>query len=325
MLVYVILLAVVGVPGLYTAQDAFGQPLPVAATESRLVANRDLFHFNGKRLLRAGGAGTDGTLVYDAPGSINWTATYTGLDAADMDRILGTGGLPGSEFRGMWLGRDPLALTESTIYENGDGISGGPAAAVCAAPAERATPLVRFDKPGLTFADQAVGTAGTTQTIRLFNVGTAPMTIDAMALVGPNATDFTLSANTCPTSPATLAVGANCSLSVIFTPSAAGPRPRERGGQGPPATGSTSTGHGDPLSPTRPSSFSEMGAANRGAHLRVELRPPIEWAAPGARSPGRAAACRAGPPVEAVRRCPHPPAGGEGRLLRTPVGCRARR
>jgi Abnormal spindle-like microcephaly-assoc'd, ASPM-SPD-2-Hydin len=203
-----------------TAQDAFGQPLPVAATESRLVANRDLFDFNGKRLLRAGGAGTDGTLVYDAPGSINWTATYTGLDAADMDRILGTGGLPGSEFRAMWLGRDPLALTESTIYENGDGVSGGPAAAVCAAPAERAVPLVSFDKPGLTFADQAVGTAATTQTIRLFNVGTAPMTIDAVALVGANPADFSF-VNTCPSS---LAASGICSINVTFKPTAAGSR-----------------------------------------------------------------------------------------------------
>jgi hypothetical protein len=97
-----------------TAQDALGQPLPVAQVENRLVANKLAFDKNGRRTLRAGGAGKDGTLTYDAPGSINWTATYTGLDAHDMSLALDPNA---DQSRALWLGRNPAALTELTIYE----------------------------------------------------------------------------------------------------------------------------------------------------------------------------------------------------------------
>ena len=53
-----------------TAQDASGNPLPLDLIEQRLI-NGDRFS-NGRRSLRAPGAGT---LDYDAPGSVNWTAT----------------------------------------------------------------------------------------------------------------------------------------------------------------------------------------------------------------------------------------------------------
>ena len=128
-----------------TAQDAFGNALTVDAVESRLVANRDLFDFNGRRVLRAGGAGNDGVLVFDPigpanPRGINWTATFSGLDAADVARALG------AEARALWLGHDPLAGVELTIFENGDGVVGGPAAP-CAAPL---APITAPNVVGLT-------------------------------------------------------------------------------------------------------------------------------------------------------------------------------
>ena len=72
-----------------TAQDSFtaipGNPLPIAEIEHRIVAPGNLFDLNGRRTLRATPvAGADGTLAYDAPGSINWTATYSGLSPADV-------------------------------------------------------------------------------------------------------------------------------------------------------------------------------------------------------------------------------------------------
>ena len=78
-------------------------------------------------------SGVDGSLVYDAPGSTKWTATYTGLTANDVLHAVGgtspTGTVfVGAESRAHWLGRDPLALTEATIFENGPGVIGGPSA-----------------------------------------------------------------------------------------------------------------------------------------------------------------------------------------------------
>jgi len=56
-----------------TARDAANAALPVDQIEQRLVANRDAFDINGRRTIRAG-AGLDGTLTFDAAGSVRWTA-----------------------------------------------------------------------------------------------------------------------------------------------------------------------------------------------------------------------------------------------------------
>jgi hypothetical protein len=117
-----------------TAQDANGNPLPIAELEQRLVvSSQDLFLKNGRRTLRAtSAAGSDGTLSYDGAGSTNWTATYTNLLPADIDRALG------AESRGMWI--DPaLPSTESTIFENGAAAVAGPSAP-CTAPLEKLPP-----------------------------------------------------------------------------------------------------------------------------------------------------------------------------------------
>src|SRR3954454_6998695 len=116
-----------------SAQAADGTPLPEAELEQRLVgSSRDPFDVNGRRVLRATDVGGDGTLSYDAAGSTKWTATYTGLAQADIDRALA------AESRGMWI--DPvLPSTESTIFENGALATAGPSAP-CAAPLEKLPP-----------------------------------------------------------------------------------------------------------------------------------------------------------------------------------------
>src|SRR5262249_38877997 len=94
-----------------TAQDALGNPLPISQIEQRLVLSKDLFDLNGRRTLRASAAGIDSTLAYDAPGSINWTVTYTGLDALDIARALG------AQSRMLWLASNPLLRNTSTISQ----------------------------------------------------------------------------------------------------------------------------------------------------------------------------------------------------------------
>src|SRR5437870_1456249 len=60
-------------------------------------------------------------------------------------------------------------------------------------------------------------------TVTLTNTGTAALTINSFAPSGDFAATST-GASACPTSPATLAAGANCTISVTFTPTASGAR-----------------------------------------------------------------------------------------------------
>ncbi len=199
-----------------TAQDALGNPLSLFATESRLVASSlTPFDVNARRVLRAGGAGSDGTLAFDPidsltnPRGVNWTATFNGLTDADVQRAIA------AEARGVWLGRDPGALTELTIYENGDGVVGGPAAPNCTAPAPPA-PAVTLSATALSFGIVGVGNTSAAQTVTLTNSGAASLVISGVGITG--SADFSISANTCAA--ATVAPGAACTTSVIFRPSA---------------------------------------------------------------------------------------------------------
>jgi hypothetical protein len=120
-----------------TAKDTDGaQFADVTAIDARLVAPGKAFAKTGKRDLRA--PGTRGaSFTYDAPGSatdFGWTATWTGLTDGDVKLALG------AEAMGAWLGRDPAATVESTVYETGAGIANGPQAP-CAAPKEKLPPL----------------------------------------------------------------------------------------------------------------------------------------------------------------------------------------
>jgi hypothetical protein len=70
----------------------------------------------------------------------------------------------------------------------------------------------------LTFANQLVGTSSATQAITITNNGAAATTTTIAA-----SGDFS-ETNTCPVSPATLAVAANCAVDVAFKPTAIGVR-----------------------------------------------------------------------------------------------------
>ena len=84
-------------------------------------------------------------------------------------------------------------------------------------------PGVNLSPTSLSFGNQNVGTTSAAQTVTLTNNGTAALTINSISVAGTNPGDFAESDN-CPISPSTLAVNANCTLSVTFTPSANGAR-----------------------------------------------------------------------------------------------------
>ncbi|MGA7963471.1 MAG: choice-of-anchor D domain-containing protein, partial [Candidatus Acidiferrales bacterium] len=81
-------------------------------------------------------------------------------------------------------------------------------------------PAVTLAPTSLTFASQSVGTTSAAQSVMLTNSGTAALTISGITVTGTNNGDFAQT-NTCP---ASLAAAANCSISVTFTPTAAGGR-----------------------------------------------------------------------------------------------------
>jgi beta-propeller repeat-containing protein/HYDIN/CFA65/VesB family protein/ASPM-SPD-2-Hydin domain-containing protein len=84
-------------------------------------------------------------------------------------------------------------------------------------------PVVSLSSTSLSFGRQPVGTTSAAKTVKLTNKGTAPLTIASITVGGTNAGDF-LESNTCPLGPSTLAIGASCTISVTFAPSATGTR-----------------------------------------------------------------------------------------------------
>jgi sugar lactone lactonase YvrE len=79
---------------------------------------------------------------------------------------------------------------------------------------------VSINPSSVSFGNQNVGTLSAAKTVTLSNIGTASLTIAGISLSGPNSPDFGVSTN-CGGS---LAVNASCTVSLTFTPSAAGAR-----------------------------------------------------------------------------------------------------
>lgn len=79
-------------------------------------------------------------------------------------------------------------------------------------------PVAQFSSSELSFPSTDSGYASDPSSLRLSNVGTAPMDLSGLNISGAEAIDFKLTGNTCPQS---LATGASCSLEVTFNPAAA--------------------------------------------------------------------------------------------------------
>jgi len=86
-----------------------------------------------------------------------------------------------------------------------------------------ATPAIVFSPTSLTFNSENVGSPTAAQPITVTNTGSAPLAISSVSIVGPNGADFP-ETNTCPMTPATMAVNGVCTISVKFQPTATGPR-----------------------------------------------------------------------------------------------------
>jgi sugar lactone lactonase YvrE len=103
-----------------------------------------------------------------------------------------------------------------TITDNASGSPQTVALSGSGAASGVAAPVVTLSPTSLTFAAQTDGTASAAQTVTLTNSGVALLAITSITASG----DFSQT-NTCGTS---VAAGANCAISVTFTPTAAGNR-----------------------------------------------------------------------------------------------------
>ncbi|WP_188974313.1 Ig-like domain-containing protein [Deinococcus aerolatus] len=201
------------------------QRLDPAQFEARLISKGNTFTFNGKRSLRAGGAGgKDGTLTFDTtdPNNGLWTARFSGLTQRDLDLA------EAAESRALWLGRDPVTSSEMTIYEFGQfpGFAGG-----CVGPVTGfAGPLAAPAPASLTFNEQGLydpenpGTnpASAPQIITLSNGGGIALNISGVSLSGSGSADFLIDTNTCTGT--SVAPNGACTVGVHFQPTSGGLR-----------------------------------------------------------------------------------------------------
>jgi hypothetical protein len=80
---------------------------------------------------------------------------------------------------------------------------------------------VTLTPTSLTFPSTAVGATSAAQTITVKNSGSGVLTIFGISITGTDYSSYAGS-TTCPASPATLAAGSSCTVSITFTPAATG-------------------------------------------------------------------------------------------------------
>ncbi len=86
-------------------------------------------------------------------------------------------------------------------------------------------PAVQLSSNSLIFSSQPVDGTGASQQVTLTNAGNVTLSLNSIGITGTNASDFFLApGTTCPATGGTLGPGANCTISVGFTPSATGSR-----------------------------------------------------------------------------------------------------
>jgi centrosomal CEP192-like protein len=105
---------------------------------------------------------------------------------------------------------DDAPDTPQTVALSGNGLGGG-----------GGTPGATVSPGSVAFGDDVVGNKTDARALTVTNSGTAPVTITALHMTGPNAGDFSEGAE-CPVSPDYLAVGASCTIYVAFTPDSPG-------------------------------------------------------------------------------------------------------
>src|SRR5262245_3568628 len=112
---------------------------------------------------------------------------------------------------GLWL-RNTTADSEELLTFYGRGVD-----------AQAGTATLTFVPAAAQFGPELIGTQSPPMTIELHNDGPAALTISAIVLNGPQAYDFSGTADSCPLGK-TIPAGKSCQLSLFFQPQAIGTR-----------------------------------------------------------------------------------------------------
>jgi trimeric autotransporter adhesin len=116
-----------------------------------------------------------------------------------------------------------LAGTRSATLTVGHNGATGSSTASLSGTGVDSSPTVTLSPTALTFA-QTVGTSSDPLRVTLGNSGTAPLTVNTLAVSGAQASEFAIgSASTCKAG-TSVAAGSNCFVDISFTPAATGAR-----------------------------------------------------------------------------------------------------
>ena len=156
-------------------------------------------------------SGVVGTAYSMTLTAVNGTAPYTWTDSPCSGACnTGMGFSTAGILAGTPVNAGTTTFTMTVTDAAGNTASKQLSITIAAAP----TPAVSFSPTSLTFASQTVGTTSAAQTITLKNTGAGALAISGIAASG-NFAETTA----CPSS---LPAGASCTISVTFTPTAAG-------------------------------------------------------------------------------------------------------
>ena len=229
----------------------FANYFEISRADTGVVVGRtDLFTVMGKYLgpLEASPLGINfGTIPQGSTsGSVSSTITNTGINpvtisavtkaGADAAQFTVSGGdcvaatlAPGASctVSAIVAPTAPGALAAQLVITNSslNGTVVVPLTAVGGAAG--ATPNVSFSPRTVAFGTLHDGRASEVETVTISNAGGAvPLTIHTVAITGPNAGDYHIVKNNCPTdlAPAAIAIDGSCTVDVAFSASAPGAR-----------------------------------------------------------------------------------------------------
>ncbi len=152
------------------------------------------------------------------------TVAVTGTNAADFAISANTCGSSvgvGAQCQVNVTFTPSAAGTRTAAITFTDNATGSPQSVTLSGTGLVPSTTISVNPASLTFGTQNTGTTSAAQSVTITNTGNQPVSISSIALTGTNPGDFAISANNCPTS---LGVGAACSLSAAFSPTAVGTR-----------------------------------------------------------------------------------------------------
>jgi centrosomal CEP192-like protein/beta-propeller repeat-containing protein len=209
-----------------TASDAYVAKLSLIP---RVVVTPSPFDFSVQPV-----GVTSGAQTFTLTNNTNATLTFTSIattgisPAANTDFVVASDACSPSVAAGTQCTvtvtfKPSTAAAESATLAFADGDVSSPQDVSLTGTGSAVAPGVGLVPTSLPFGNQALNTTSAAQIVTLTNTGAGALTINSLAASGDFA-ETSAGATACPISPATLAGGANCKISVTFTPTALGPR-----------------------------------------------------------------------------------------------------